>query len=220
MDDGDEWTVLRKGLLNNHTRNPDGQLATISRMVKMIQHRSSIMIKHPLVQDLMRSNQKFDLYLLDYNINDIMLGLAGHFRVPTVILSLVPPIKLLRDMIGNPAAVASVPVINDPNAALKSTFRERFSQFMGYVMEFAMTNVLHYFVFEPFYAEHFPASENYPTLDEVLKNVSLIMTNSHFSEGFVRPSLPNLIEIGGIQNKEIPDPLPKVNCLQHIFQWL
>lgn len=40
------------------------------------------------------------------------------------------------------------------------------------------------------------------------KNVSLVLVNHHFSQGPVRPLPPGMVEIGGIQIKERPDPLP------------
>lgn len=48
----------------------------------------------------------------------------------------------------------------------------------------------------------------YPSLSEMKKNVSLVLVNHHFTQGPVRPLPPGLIEIGGIQIKEQPDPLP------------
>jgi glucuronosyltransferase len=41
-------------------------------------------------------------------------------------------------------------------------------------------------------------------------NVSMVFVNTHFSTSGPRPNLPNMIEIGGIQIKEKPWPLPKV----------
>lgn len=46
-------------------------------------------------------------------------------------------------------------------------------------------------------------------MEEVYKNVSLVFTNHHFSQGPIRPNVPALIEIGGIQIKEKPDLLPE-----------
>lgn len=59
-----------------------------------------------------------------------------------------------------------------------------------------------------FYSYNFP-SDRYPPLEEVYKNVSLVLTNHHFSQGPIRPNVPALVEIGGIQIKEKPDPLPQ-----------
>lgn len=64
-----------------------------------------------------------------------------------------------------------------------------------------------FFIFYSFLSYNFPP-DRYPPLDEVRKNISLVFTNHHFSQGPIRPNVPNLIEIGGIQIKEKPDPLP------------
>ncbi|XP_037931783.1 UDP-glucosyltransferase 2-like [Teleopsis dalmanni] len=61
---------------------------------------------------------------------------------------------------------------------------------------------------------YFPADQ-YPSLDEVKKNISLVFTNHHFSQGPIRPNVPAMVEIGGIQIKEKPDPLPE-DIKQHL----
>lgn len=60
------------------------------------------------------------------------------------------------------------------------------------------------------FSELFPNDGSFPTLSDMEKNVSLVFCNSHFTEGPVRPNVPAIIEIGGIQVKDTPDPLPKV----------
>lgn len=47
------------------------------------------------------------------------------------------------------------------------------------------------------------------------KNISLVLVNYHFSQGNPRPNVPGLIEIGGVQVKEKPDPLP-----EDLQQWM
>lgn len=48
------------------------------------------------------------------------------------------------------------------------------------------------------------------SFDQAKKNVSLVFCNSHaISEGPLRPNVPGVVEIGGIQIKSKPDPLPK-----------
>lgn len=59
---------------------------------------------------------------------------------------------------------------------------------------------------------NFPA-DRYRSYDESLRNVSLSLVNSHFSSGLIRPYVPNLVEIGGIQVKPKPSPLPEVSEL-------
>lgn len=48
-----------------------------------------------------------------------------------------------------------------------------------------------------------------PEYSEVHKNLSLGFFGSHaLSEGPIRPNVPAIIEVGGIQVKDTPDPLP------------
>lgn len=208
--DVDDWKNLRKWALHNGTKTGQLEMNNFLTTLQLVSHRSELVITHRIVQNLMKSNQKFDLFFLGYNINDMMLGLAGNFRVPTVIFSTIPPMKGLRDMIGNPTAVASAPLFKETSTKLKYDFFDRFGQFFAYTIEFLLTTYVNHFYFETFYNTHFPASKNFPTLDEVRKNVSLIMTNTHFTEGNIRPALPNLIEVGGAHIKETSNPLPKV----------
>lgn len=56
------------------------------------------------------------------------------------------------------------------------------------------------------YGEHFPNPK--PSLDEVMRNVSLVLLNSHFTFGYPRPYMPNMIEVGGMHLNRIPNPLP------------
>lgn len=205
-----EWIDMRKGMLNKELKNDDTQLKRMPKTLRMIARRSSVIVKHGAVQSLIKSGQKFDLFFLGYNLNDMMLGLAGHFRVPTVIFSTIPAMKPLRDMLGNPAAVSSAPLFSKPQKIERLDFKQRLSLFIEYVFEYFYVSYTNHFLFQQFYDEHFGSIDNFPTFDEVKKNVSLIMTNTHFSEGTIRPALPNLIEVGGLHIKETPNPLPKV----------
>jgi glucuronosyltransferase len=56
-------------------------------------------------------------------------------------------------------------------------------------------------------SSNFP-SDKYPSFSEAKRNVALVLSNHHFSEGAIRPHLPNMVEVGGLTIKEKPDPLP------------
>lgn len=210
IEDSDGWSRLRKEVVNE-SKTPENQFKQIPKQVHMINHRSSEVMKHEIVRNLLKSEQKFDLFVLGFNVHDPLLGLAGHYRVPSVVLSTIPTLmKCLRDYIGNPAHISSAPVYAPPEAVFRMGFRERWSLFVEYVFEYTLVTYMNYFIFNPFYDEYFPAAKNYPSFDDVKKNVSLILINTHFSEGRIRPLLPNLIEVSGIHLKEKPNALPKV----------
>ncbi|XP_055313328.1 UDP-glucosyltransferase 2-like [Sitodiplosis mosellana] len=209
IDDLNEWIDMRKGMLNNETKDDETQMKRIPKWMRMMAHRSTLIIKHEAVQSVIKSGQKFDLFFFDYSLNDMMLGLAGHFRCPSVVFSTSPAMKPLRDMIGNPAAVSSAPLFKHLKKIDQLNFKQRLGLFIEYVFEYFYVSYVNYFLFEKFYDEHFGVIENFPTFDEIKKNVSLILTTTHFSEGTIRPALPNLIEVGGLHIKETPNPLPK-----------
>lgn len=51
--------------------------------------------------------------------------------------------------------------------------------------------------------------QHLPDYDEMRKNVSLVIGNSHFSDGVIRPMVPAYVEVGGIQVKPEQAPLDK-----------
>lgn len=170
-------------------------------------------MRHPKLLDLMKSNQKFDLVVLGWFVNDFHLGIAGHFQCPTVLITTLPAVKPIRDLTGSPAAVAGTPNMPRPVNGVPMTFFQRVEQFLLYVFEFIVVIIINTFIQEPYYKEHFPASKNYPTFDEVKKNVSLVLIAHHFSQTTVPPYLPNMIEVGGLQIKTKPDPLPEARFI-------
>lgn len=63
--------------------------------------------------------------------------------------------------------------------------------------------------------ELFPNATNMPTLNELKRNVSLILLNTHSTIGTPRPNAPNMIEVGGLHIKQKIEPLP-----QHMQKFL
>lgn len=117
---------------------------------------------------------------------------------------------------GNPAGVSSVPFM--PSIVeQRMSFFGRVLNFIFYVIEFFICNLLYWLVYVPQYEKHFPASQNYPSFEEVQRNVSLVLVNNHFSKGGVRPLLPNVVEVGGLQIKEKSDPLEMVRILSNEY---
>lgn len=51
--------------------------------------------------------------------------------------------------------------------------------------------------------------DNMPYLGEIVKNTSIILTNTHYSLSGSRPATPALVEVGGVHIKP-PKPLDLV----------
>jgi hypothetical protein len=50
-----------------------------------------------------------------------------------------------------------------------------------------------------------------PSVWEAENNISLVMVNSHWSQSYVLPLLPSVIQLGNIHIQEKPRPLPEVS---------
>lgn len=212
LSDTDDWGAFRTKMLNNDTKTDLMQLARIPLLMKMLTRRSNEILRHEMIQHLFHSGQRFDLFVLGYHFNDPLLGIAAHFRCPSVVLTPTPALKMVRDFVGNPAEIATTPIFSKSGVTeVPPKFLTRFLLFIGYTIEYAVVLIANNFVHETVYANHFPSARGYPTFDEMKRNVSLVLVNHHFSQGDFRPLYPNIVDIGGIQIRAKPKPLPRVS---------
>lgn len=183
-----------------------------SSIIEMFGALSSLMLmmkqnlESPEIEQLKRDGQ-FDLVVFGAFFNDFQLGLAAHFKCPSVIISGTPAFKYLRDLVGAPSSVSYVRFQMMSDSTSIMTFKDRMKNYLIETAEAVVTNLIEYFYIEPVYNELFP-STTYPTFSEAKKNVSLIFVNSHISQGNAPATMPSIIEVSGIQVKEKPDPLP------------
>uniref|UniRef100_A0A1I8QE74 UDP-glycosyltransferases domain-containing protein n=1 Tax=Stomoxys calcitrans TaxID=35570 RepID=A0A1I8QE74_STOCA len=177
-------------------------------MMTLIFDHAHETINSPKMQEFLQTHGPgdFDLLILGYFMNDFMLGLGAHFQCPVVISFMIQPVGPINDMVRNPFEVAYVPSLA-MDVRPPMNFGGRLKNFLAIGFERIVMGGLMSYKNKQFYSYNFPA-DRYPPLEEVYKNVSLILTNHHFSQGPIRPNVPALIEIGGIQIKEQPDPLP------------
>ncbi|XP_055837485.1 UDP-glucosyltransferase 2-like [Episyrphus balteatus] len=164
-------------------------------------------LNHPEVKKLM-AEESFDLVILGYFFNDFLLGLGAHFKCPVVLSFMINTVPAVNGYVGNPNEVSYVPSTLAGGKQPMGFFQRVINFLFVNVGERLLVSNLHYWYQEDLYRENFPA-DKYPSFDEIKKNVSLVLANSHFSQGTIRPDVPALVEIGGIQIKEKPDPLPE-----------
>ncbi|XP_055850477.1 UDP-glycosyltransferase UGT5-like [Episyrphus balteatus] len=171
---------------------------------KTLFDRYSQFTKDPDFISFMKEDNQFDLMLHGYGFNEYQLGVAAHFKCPVVMSWVLQPFGYLNRLIGNPTHPEFVPfALMDPKPM---DFSRRVIGFLANIVERIFSGVFGILI-EQVYNENYP-SDKYPTLTEMQNNISLVLFNHHFSEGPVRPLVPGMVEIGGIQIKEKPDPLP------------
>lgn len=178
--------------------------------------RTSDILKSPTMDKLKK--EQFDLVVFGLFVNDFQIGLQHHFNCPSVIISVMPASKLIRNYVGNPDELSSVPQIFVP-ANDGMTFFQRFLSFIFTGIEVAFTSGLDYFLMEPLYREHFP-SDRFPSYWEIKKNVSLVLVNQHFTQSTPQALVPGLQEFSGMHIKRKPDPLPEVQTIENLPTFL
>ncbi|KAH8347776.1 hypothetical protein KR084_000960, partial [Drosophila pseudotakahashii] len=149
----------------------------------------------------------FDLMIFGAFFNDFQLGVAAKLKVPVIIDWVTPSNTKINQFVGNPSEISYVP--NESTfAAVPMNFIKRAENMVKQMILQYLTMLFDY-KFTRIYNQIF-TEKDIPTLSEMRKNISVAFVGSHLiNDGGIRPLVPAIIEIGGIQVKENPDPLPE-----------
>lgn len=164
-------------------------------------------LQHPEMKKLLKSNEQFDLIILDLFLTDALLGLSTVFNCPVVALSANGPHTWVNDLLGSPRPAAFVPHMYT-DFTDRMNLGKRLENAFFYFLENILLNIYHLPPQEELFNEIFPNSKQ--SFNEVRKNsVAIALVNSHFSISFPKPFLPNTIEVAGMQiNEAVLKPLP------------
>lgn len=181
----------------------------LPKMLFTINEATANILKHPKMERL-KTHETFDLIVFGLFVNEFEFGLAAHFGCPYVVVTATPAFKSILDYVGNPNGwpYTSAPILGIQG---HMTFLQRLQNFGCTMLETVFAQLMTYFITEPYYTKTFAASKNYPSFDEVKKNISLILVTQHFSQSAPMALLPNVIEVSGMHIKSKPDPLPEVS---------
>ncbi|KAH8362650.1 hypothetical protein KR200_008371, partial [Drosophila serrata] len=150
---------------------------------------------------------KFDLMIMGYFINDFQLGVANKLKVPVIVDWMAAPMPIIDWFTGNPSELSYVPIMSAATHPMSLGARAQNLGkylFMCYISSMLDSKV------NGIYKENFGEGKDQPTLYDLRKNISMAFVNIHLiSEGPIRPMVPGMVEVGGIQVKDKPDPLPK-----------
>lgn len=164
-------------------------------------------MKNAQLQQLLSSDETFDLILTEAFNGDCLLCLVEKFKAPFVALSSHDLMPWIHHRFELPYELSYVPNI-----------LTGYSSRMDFIDRLLNTAVFYYanFYYNYFYQ---PATEkildNYCKVDgrryvnDITKDTAAILTNTHYSYNGVRPTTPNIVEVGGLHVFKEPKKLPE-----------
>ncbi|XP_054281292.1 UDP-glycosyltransferase UGT5-like [Macrosteles quadrilineatus] len=154
---------------------------------------------HPNIQKLLKSQEAFDLVMVESTFGQESLLALGHrFSAPTIAIETLLPFSILNRQAGNSLDISSVPDLTSP------VFENDPMSFMDRVLNLisvSLTLFQHHYIHLPLQEEIVKKyfNEPLPPLADMVLNVSLYLSNSYPTTiSHVRPYTQNIVHIGGI----------------------
>ncbi len=163
--------------------------------------------RDPTFQILVNSSEKFDLIVIEAFMNECVLPMVTQFDAPFIYLSGLPPSSWVLDATCSPLSPAT-------NPALGTTFTEDMNLFERIINSLTLVASIYYrhWVIMPLVdsmAAKMWTQTDIPPIREIEKNVSMYITNTHFSLFHQYPKMSNIVEAAGLHLVP-PEPLPQV----------
>ncbi|CAH0561448.1 unnamed protein product [Brassicogethes aeneus] len=168
-------------------------------------------LKMPGVQDLIRKKKQhnFDIIVSEFFNSDCHIGFHLLFQAPLIGITSSTLMPWTSKRVANPSNPSYIPN-NLMRYSDVMTFGDRVLNTIAYIW--------HQFYFDVFINANDQRLINsyfnrrMPSIKEGIYNVSLVLTNTHFSLNLPRPLVPNVVEIGGIhigKAKKVPKNIEK-----------
>ncbi|XP_067012645.2 UDP-glycosyltransferase UGT5 [Anabrus simplex] len=154
-----------------------------------------LVLSHPNAQRLIHSKEKFDLIITELFNTDCFLGFVHKFQAPHVALSSCVLMPWSNHRFANPDNPSYIPVVFH-HFSDKMSFTERLMNAFYYIMQHVLYDVLYDNPSQKIARKYF--GESLPPLQEIARNTSMLLVNSHFSLNRPRPLVPAIVEVGGI----------------------
>ncbi|KAG7207212.1 hypothetical protein KM043_008890 [Ampulex compressa] len=164
------------------------------------------LLSTPKIQDLIKNPPKdppYDVVIIELFASPCYLAFGPYLKVPTVgVLT-----SAFHDWLGGPLGVPLNP------SYVPSLF-SAYNQEMNFWERLKNTFLMNFISFEmnrhtshqiKYAKEHFGLDVN--SIDDLYKEVSLLLVNSHHSLNGIKPYHPMVVEVAGMHVKETDDPL-------------
>ncbi|XP_014292886.1 UDP-glycosyltransferase UGT4 isoform X2 [Halyomorpha halys] len=166
---------------------------------RKVRNLTETCLKENCLRELMEGNYEFDLMISEsLYLFETFIAFGHIFNIPVISIDAHAPSAWSSYLTGNVHPYSYVP---NYRLALtdRMTFKERL---MNTLLNLQEMLVNYYLIPEQERLIRTYLSYNgtydFPPLLDMLRNISLVLADAHFSLGYVRPYLPNVVEVGGM----------------------
>jgi glucuronosyltransferase len=180
------------------------------QMINRCLKSCELVFKHRNTDALLKSEDKFDLIITELIACDCFLGFVHKFKAPYISVIASVPYPWSNDRTANPDHPAYI-----PNFFAQHTDRMSFWERLRNTVQTEILKWVYYSYSEKptqrIISKYF--GDDLPPLSDIARNVSIVLVNSHFSINQPRPTVPAVVEVGGLHIQS-PKRLPQVRILE------
>lgn len=159
-------------------------------------------------QDFIRINQTFDAVVVEICIDEAFIAFGKYYNAPVIGISAFGASTWTTELVGTPNFASYVPFTLN-HYTDRMSFWQRMYNSLSFWFDELVMKYYHLPKHQKYMEQLFPEAKNWPTLEEIRRNVSLVLLNTHTVLGSPRPYAPNMIEVGGMQIQKLVKPLPQ-----------
>lgn len=162
-------------------------------------------LAHPDVQNLIHSDETFDLVVLEQFLNEAHMAFGIHFNAPIVLFSSIGISEWNSHLIGDIRLPSVVPMTKT-HYTDRMSFLQRLFNSIIYLCDIFYKEFVSYPIHQEFIDKYFPRKMN---LKDIIYNASLMLLNSHVSTTQPASLTSAVVEIGGfhVTSKKLPEDI-------------
>ncbi|EFA06497.2 UDP-glycosyltransferase UGT4 [Tribolium castaneum] len=187
-----------------HVINTESNLLTLMRHVFVVMNNiTTEQLNHPQVQELIKSDQEFDLMIVEVHI-PAWFGFARKFKCPVIGVTSMDATNHVKRMVGNLNHPVYTHHVNLPFGDGLNFWQRVVCVLFELLDEFQTSYLLY-----PIQEKIIKNALNDPeiNLSEIVKNLTLVFTNIIPGFNKVTTNLPSVVQLNGLQIKP-PQVLP------------
>jgi hypothetical protein len=156
-----------------------------------------ILVQNKDLQDIIKSKiEKFDVVIISAFFTECVFGISYMLDIPVIKKCSFAGSKWMDEWVGNPSPYAYLPNLFSDYSDRMNFWQRTLNTLSEIYMK--LGRVFYVIPHHDAILRKYFNSSNIPSISVLQKSTALLMINQHFSIGYPRPLMPNIVEIGGI----------------------